>query len=88
MITSTEKLIEDKVMNSELFAPLNKTESDAIKGGYAGSYLNSYLPTAPQANSLVNVNDSFNKDNDTLNNVAANNGNFVSGSFNFFDFSV
>lgn len=75
-------------MNNELFAPLNQTESDAIKGGYAGGYLNQYLPSAPQANSLVNVNDSFNTDNDTLNNVAVNNGNFVPGSFNFFSFSV
>ena len=89
IITSTEKLIEDKVMNNELFAPLNKSESDAIKGGFAGGYLAQYLPTgSPQASSAVNVNGSFNQDNDVLNNVAVNNGNFVPGSFNFFSFSV
>ena len=76
-------------MNNELFAPLNQSESDAIKGGYAGGYLAQYLPTgSPQATSGVNVNNSFNQDNDTLNNVAANNGNFVTGNFNFFAFTI
>ena len=72
-------------MNNELFAPLTQTESDAIKGGFAGGYLTQYLPTSyPQASSGVNVNGAFNQDNDTVNNSAFNNGNFVTGSFNTF----
>ena len=89
-------------MSEQLFVELNKTESDAIKGGNAAApYLNTYLygntPATPSTSSTtggfnfstaINVNNSFNQDNDYLNNVAAGNGNFVSGNANPFVFSV
>ena len=76
-------------MSEQLFVELKESESDAIKGGYGFQNYASYLPVPgqfPQATSAVNVNDSFNQDNDTLNNVAAGNGNFVTGNFNSFLF--
>ena len=89
-------------MKNELFAPLSQTESDAIKGGAgaADPWLGTYLPGYSQPtsgsttgggfnfSSNINVTGSFNQDNDALNNVAANNGNFVPGSGNPFVFGV
>ena len=76
-------------MSEELFTELKQSESDAIKGGFGFQNYAGYLPVpghSPQASSGVNVNESFNQNNDTLNNVAANNGNFVTGNFNPFVF--
>ena len=89
-------------MSDQLFVELNPSESDAIKGGNAAApYLNTYLygntPGAPDTTSTtggfnfstaINVNNSFNQDNDNLNNVAAGNGNFIAGNGNPLAFIV
>ena len=79
-------------MSEQLFVELKESESDAIKGGYGfQNYAAGYLPHPgqfPQATSTLNVNNSLNQDNDTLHNVAVNNGNFVTGNFNSFLFTV
>ena len=76
-------------MSEQLFFELQESESDSIKGGYGFQNYAGYLPHPGQfhqATSTVNVNNSFNQDNDTLNNVAGNNGNLVTGNFNSFLF--